>query len=157
MQIDLFCVGKQERQFGYLVESYSQRIQHYAKFKIHELEVKNVRDESQRQRLENEKLVKILKKRDITPFSQLWACDLRGKAFSSEQVADQILQMQNSGQTLSIIVGGSRGLDDNVLGMCSQRISFSKMTFPHQLFRVMLLEQIYRWLSIIHGTPYHKA
>ena len=157
MQIDLFCVGKQDRQFAALVEFYSQRIKHYANLEVNELEVKNIRDEMKRHQLENEKLVQLLTKRNKSGFVKLLACDPRGEAFSSEQMANKILQIKDSGQALGFIVGGSRGLNERVLGMCTQRISFSCMTFPHQLFRVMLLEQVYRGLSIIHGAPYHKA
>ncbi len=157
MQIDLFCVGKQDRNFLSLVQFYKQRIQHFSEINIYELEVKNIKDEVKRNQLENEKLIDLIKKRQKSRYINLWACDPTGQAFSSEQIATRISQKIDSGQALGFLIGGSMGLNQKTLEMCSQKISFSNMTFPHQLFRVILLEQIYRGLSIISGVPYHKA
>ena len=71
----------------------------------------------------------------------------------SEQIAGM---MQNGSSTIDYIIGGSNGLSPEVLSACSRKISFSRMTFPHQLFRVMLLEQLYRAFKIMRGGPYHK-
>jgi len=157
MQIDLFCVGKQDRQFLSLVEFYKQRIQHHAKLNIFELEVRNIKDEVKRNKIENQKMIELIKKRQKTKSINLWACDPKGQSLSSEQMAFKILQKKDTGQALGFLIGGSMGLSHLSLEMCSQKLSFSKLTFPHQLFRVMLLEQIYRSLSIIDGVPYHKA
>ena len=157
MQIDLFCVGKQDRQFFTLVEFYEQRIQHFANLKIYELEVKNIKDEVRRNQIENEKLTELIKKRQKTKYINLWACEPTGQSFSSEQMAAKISHKRDMGQALGFVIGGSMGLNQKTLEICTEKLSFSKMTFPHQLFRVMLLEQIYRSLSIINGVPYHKA
>ena len=157
MQIDLIFVGKQEKQFSNLVELYSERIKRYTDLKIHEIEVRGVRDEKVRNRLENEKLLELMLKIRRTRFINFWACEPSAKLLTSEELASNMNDIIDRGQSIGFIVGGSIGLDHSVLEICQSKISFSKMIFPHQLFRVMLLEQIYRAYSISTGSPYHKA
>lgn len=82
--------------------------------------------------------------------------DLRGKSYSSEEFASQIESIAFSKSHIAFIIGGSLGLWENVLKQADCSICFSKMTFPHQLMRVILLEQIYRAFKIIHHESYHK-
>ena len=83
--------------------------------------------------------------------------DLNGKQFSSEEFADKINNISiNYNGSITFIIGGSLGLSNDVLSIANEKISFSKMTFPHQLFRVVLLEQIYRAFKIINNETYHK-
>ena len=85
------------------------------------------------------------------------ALAIEGKMFSSEQLAGKISQLAISGEShIQFIIGGSLGLSEKVLKEADLLLSFSKMTFPHQLMRVILLEQIYRSYRIIQGEPYHK-
>ncbi|MBU3221144.1 23S rRNA (pseudouridine(1915)-N(3))-methyltransferase RlmH, partial [Clostridium algidicarnis] len=85
------------------------------------------------------------------------ALDLKGKTVSSEELANFISDLGTKGKSdLVFIIGGSLGLSQKVLERADYKLCFSKMTFPHQLFRVMLLEQIYRGFRIIKGEPYHK-
>ncbi len=82
--------------------------------------------------------------------------DLRGKSYSSEEFASQIESIAFSKSHIAFIIGGSLGLWENVIKQADCSICFSKMTFPHQLMRVILLEQIYRAFKIIHHESYHK-
>ena len=85
------------------------------------------------------------------------ALAIEGKMLSSEQLADKISQLGVKGEShIQFIIGGSLGLSEKVLKEADMLLSFSKMTFPHQLMRVILLEQIYRSYRIIQGEPYHK-
>ena len=83
--------------------------------------------------------------------------DIRGKKVSSESFAEKIDAAVLSGKSeLTFVIGGSNGVSDAVRNAADERISFGDVTLPHQLFRVVLLEQIYRAECILHGTPYHK-
>jgi 23S rRNA (pseudouridine1915-N3)-methyltransferase len=84
------------------------------------------------------------------------ACDRRGTSFSSEQLAGQLRQLQDRGAKIAILVGGSHGLSDSAMARAHLSIAFSRLTFPHELFRIMLLEQLYRAFSILTGKKYHK-
>ncbi len=83
--------------------------------------------------------------------------DIKGKQLSSEEFSKQIENLSITGKSnITFIIGGSLGISDSVLNKADKKISFSKMTFPHQLFRIMLLEQIYRSFKIINNETYHK-
>ncbi len=87
----------------------------------------------------------------------VFAADRRGKAYDSESFAKRIGALYASGKSrLCFIVGGSEGLDASVLSRADETVSFSAMTFPHQLFRLILVEQLYRAMKILHGETYHK-
>lgn len=81
---------------------------------------------------------------------------IEGKQLSSEDLAQKIKEVVNCGKHLCFIIGSSHGLSDGIKGLSDIKLSFSKMTFPHQLFRVLLLEQIYRGFMINEGSKYHK-
>jgi len=98
---------------------------------------------------------RILSKLD--PSSYLIALDIKGKQLSSEALAEKIETLSVYGTShITFVIGGSLGLSDEIINKADMKLSFSKMTFPHQLFRVILLEQIYRAFRIIKGEPYHK-
>ena len=83
--------------------------------------------------------------------------DIQGKNFSSEEMSEEIERLTVNGvSSINFIIGGSYGVSENVRKTVNMRLSFSKMTFPHQLMRLILCEQIYRWFSIIKNTKYHK-
>ncbi len=84
------------------------------------------------------------------------ACDRRGKSCTSEQLAKELRNFQDRGAKIRFVIGGSHGLTEELLGHARLVFSFSHLTFPHELFRVMLLEQIYRAFTIITGKKYHK-
>ncbi len=82
--------------------------------------------------------------------------DIGGKSLTSQSLARQIESIQQKTGQLIIIIGGSNGLDDSIRNIAKEKWSFSQLTFPHQLFRLMLLEQLYRSMTILKGHPYHK-
>lgn len=92
----------------------------------------------------------------IPPRSYVMALAVEGKQMSSEDFSVHIENVSMTASTLCLIIGSSHGLSDKVKNMADYKLSLSKMTFPHQLFRVMLLEQVYRAFNIIKGTKYHK-
>ncbi|HOV80289.1 MAG TPA: 23S rRNA (pseudouridine(1915)-N(3))-methyltransferase RlmH [Bacillota bacterium] len=93
----------------------------------------------------------------LRPGTYLIALDPKGKQLSSEEMAEVLNRLGIEGKgDITLIVGGTLGLSEKVLERADLKLSFSKMTFPHQLTRLILLEQIYRWFKIARGEPYHK-
>ena len=88
--------------------------------------------------------------------SYIIALDLKGKQFSSEEFSKNLEEISMENSHITFIIGGSLGLTDELLNKCNQKICFSKMTFPHQLIRVFLLEQIFRAFKISNGETYHR-
>jgi 23S rRNA (pseudouridine1915-N3)-methyltransferase len=92
----------------------------------------------------------------ILPKSFLVVLDIQGKEMSSPVLANFLEEQQQTGRELTLVIGGSLGLAEDLKRKADLRWSFSKLTFPHQLFRIMLLEQLYRAGKIMRGEPYHK-
>jgi 23S rRNA (pseudouridine1915-N3)-methyltransferase len=92
----------------------------------------------------------------IPPRSYVAALCIEGKQFSSEELAAKISEISSLSGTLCFIIGGSNGLSEEIKNLASLKLSFSKLTFPHQLMRVILCEAIYRSFNILKGTKYHK-
>lgn len=159
MKITLICVGKiKERYFTDAVAEYVKRLSRYAKLDIVELPDEKTPDgagaaeERQIKAREGERILK-----SIRDGSYTIALAIEGKKLSSEKLADFISQKGVEGEShLTFIIGGSLGLDERVCRRADYLLSFSDMTFPHQLMRVILLEQIYRSFRIINHEPYHK-
>lgn len=95
-------------------------------------------------------------KEAIPSQSYVIALDIQGKTFKSQELAKQIDSIQQKNSLIVFIIGGSNGLDDSIRNLAKEKWSFSPLTFPHQLFRLILLEQIYRSMTILKGHPYHK-
>ena len=159
MKITLITVGKiKEKYFTDAIAEYMKRLSRYCK-----PEIIQVADEKtpENAALAVEKQVKdpegerIL--RHVAEDAFVVALEIRGEMLSSEELADFIERKQVSGTShIQFVIGGSLGLSEAVLRRADYRLSFSRMTFPHQLMRVVLLEQIYRSFRIIAGEPYHK-
>ena len=159
MNITLITVGKiKEKYLRDAIDEYTKRLSRYCKMEIIELPDEKTPDNaSEREELQiKEKEGKnILSK--IKENSYVIAMDLKGKHITSEEFASMIDSLGIEGNSnLVFIIGGSLGLSQEVINRANYKLCFSKMTFPHQLFRVMLLEQIYRGYRIIKGEPYHK-
>ena len=92
----------------------------------------------------------------IPPKSYCVALCVEGKQLSSEELAEKIEEIGNAQGAVTLVIGSSHGLSPAVKEACDLRLSFSKMTFPHQLMRVMVLEAVYRAMNILRGTKYHK-
>lgn len=159
MRITLITVGKiKEKFFVQAIEEYSKRLSRYCKLEIIEVADEKTPDhasdavERQIKEKEGERILKALK-----DDSYIIALAIEGKMPDSEQLAAKIDNLGISGQShITFIIGGSLGLSKAVLQRADEKLSFSAMTFPHQLMRVILLEQIYRSYRIIHHEPYHK-
>lgn len=159
MKIDIVCVGKlKEKYLVQAIDEYSKRLSRYCKFNIIELADEKTPDnasEKEELQIKDKEGDKILAQ--IKDTAYVITLDLGGKMVTSEAFAQMISNCGIQGNShLVFVIGGSLGLADKVLKRANGSLSFSKMTFPHQLFRVMLLEQIYRGYRIINGEPYHK-
>ena len=159
MKITILCVGKiKEKFFRMAVDEYVKRLGRYCQLEIVETPDEKTPDgaspkeEEQIKEKEGERLLK-----NIKPSAYVIALAIEGKSRSSEELADKLERLGVSGNShIMFIIGGSLGLSENVLKRADMLLSFSRMTFPHQLMRVILLEQIYRSFRIIQGEPYHK-
>ena len=159
MKISIICVGKiKEKYFTMALDEYSKRLSRYCKLEITELADEKTPEgcpsavEEQIKAKEGDRILGTLKD-DMYVVSLA----IQGKKLDSPGFAKMIDRLGIEGKShLAFIIGGSLGLDDRVLKMSDCLLSFSDMTFPHQLMRVILLEQIYRGFRIIRNEPYHK-
>ncbi len=159
MTITLITVGKlKENYLKQAIKEYTKRLSRYCTLQIIEVPDEKTPDKPSHKEEEHIKEKEgnvILRKVKDTMYCI--ALDLNGQMLSSEDFSEKIKELQVSGKSkIAFVIGGSLGLSKQVLTRADTRISFSKMTFPHQLFRVMVLEQVYRGFRIIHGEPYHK-
>ena len=159
MRIDLLCVGSvKESFFREAISEYSKRLSRYVKLNIFEVKDEKTPDNAS----EKEKFL-IMKteakrlEKYIAQDAYLVALAIEGKQLSSEKFADQLSMLEVNGKShLQFIIGGSLGMDEELKRKADFLISFSEMTFPHQLIRIILLEQIYRAYRIKNNEPYHK-
>lgn len=154
--INLICVGNiKEKYFTDAIKEYEKRLSSFCKFNIIELkEVNyaklNASEIEKIKQLEGKEIINNLKKYNIL-------LSLKGKEISSIELAEFITKKQVDGLSeLTFIIGGSYGVSKDVEDKVQEKISFSKLTFPHQLMRVIFLEQIYRAFTIINNKGYHK-
>ena len=158
LNIHIVCVGKiKEKYLKDAILEYSKRLSKYCKLEIIELQDEKIPDKlnsSLENEIKNKECLNILNHLPKDSFNI--ALDLKGKEFSSEEFSKKLdsLSMENS--HICFIIGGSLGLTKDLLDRCNLKICFSKMTFPHQLIRVFLLEQIFRAFKISHGETYHR-
>ena len=159
MNITIITVGKlKERYFKEAVEEYSTRLSKYCK-----LEIVEVPDEKAPENLSPAQELIVIQKEGqgilkyVKEDTYMIALAIQGKKLSSEGLSNFINDLGIKGRSnIAFIIGGSLGLSDEVLKRADYQLSFSPMTFPHQLMRVILLEQVYRGFRIIKGEPYHK-
>ena len=159
MNINIVCVGRlKEKYWTDAVNEYVKRLGKYAKIKITELS-----DEKAPENLSNAQKIQVMEKegerilKSIPSGSFVITLEIGGKSLSSEELADFIKsKMVNGISDMTFVIGGSLGLSAEVIQKAQYHLSFSRMTFPHQMARVMLLEQIYRAERIICNEPYHK-
>lgn len=149
--LKLICVGSiKEKELSNLINDYIKRIQKYTKIQIVELSDNNY-DLKSSIKLEGEAILK-----NIASKEYVITLEIEGKEYSSLEFAEKIRTTQISNSAITFVIGGSNGLSEDVKKRSNLRISFSKLTFPHQLFRLILLEQIYRSFKIINNETYHK-
>ncbi|KZL93076.1 23S rRNA (pseudouridine(1915)-N(3))-methyltransferase RlmH [Clostridium magnum] len=159
MNISIISVGKIKEKFlKAAIEEYSKRLSRYCKLDIIEVPDEKTPDNASAKEeliIKEKEGISILKY--IKENMLVVTLDLKGKMLSSEELCDFIKDSGLKGNShLAFIIGGSLGLSNEVLKKADFSLCFSKMTFPHQLMRVILLEQIYRGFRIMNGEPYHK-
>ena len=158
LSINIICVGKlKEAYLRQAIEEYSKRMKPLCKLNIAELSEERVGDDPSDAEIRhtvNAESDRILSK--IGKGDYVIAMCVEGKNISSEELSDRIESISMTHSTIDLIIGGSWGLSDALKKRADFKLSMGKMTFPHQLCRVMLLEQIYRAFQISKGTKYHK-
>ena len=159
MKIKIVCVGKlKEKYLKDAIDEYTKRLSRFCTVQIIELSDEKIPDnpslseEEKVLELEGEKILK-----NISPSDYVFSLCVEGKALTSEEFAQKLSDIALSGKsTICFVIGGSLGLSKGVKARSDFRLSFSKMTFPHQLMRVFLTEQIYRAFKINANEKYHK-
>lgn len=159
MKITLITVGKiKEKYLKDAIAEYSKRLSRYCKIEIIEVADEKTPDqasETVEENIRSKEGERILK--HIRDDMYVITLEIGGKMLSSEELAQKIETLGIQGESsIALVIGGSIGLGKDVLKRSDFALSFSKMTFPHQLMRVILLEQVYRSYRIINGAPYHK-
>lgn len=143
--IKIICIGKiKEKFYRDAIDEYLKRLSKYHKIVIEELPDSNIK-------AEKELILKHINKKDY-----IITLEIEGKELTSKDLSQFIEKTLITNSNLTFIIGGSTGLDDEIKNLSDYKLSFSKLTFPHQLFRVILLEQIYRSFKIINNESYHK-
>lgn len=159
MNINVIGVGKIKEKYLKLgIDEFKKRLSKYCKLDIIELD-----DEKAPEKLSEKEMIMVKEKEGkrilskIKDTSYVIALAIDGKNLSSEELADKMSDLAVRGNSnITFVIGGSLGLSDEVLDRADYKLSFSKMTFPHQLMRLILLEQVYRAYRINNNEPYHK-
>ncbi len=159
MQISVIAVGKiKEKYLQQGIDEYLKRLRSYAKIQIIEVPDEKTPDnasEAMELQIKDKEGNAILA--HIKPDSHCIALAIEGKQQTSEELASSLDNLATYGKShITFVIGGSLGLSDHVLKRADEKLSFSKMTFPHQLMRMILLEQVYRAFRINRKEPYHK-
>ena len=143
--IKIIAIGKiKENYLKEAINDYQNRINKYHKLEIIEIEDDNIINEKDR-------ILKHINKKDY-----LIALDIQGIELTSIELSKKIDNIFINNSNITFIIGGSNGIHDSIKNIVNYKLSFSKMTFPHQLFRLILLEQIYRSFKILNNETYHK-
>lgn len=158
MNINIISVGKiKEKYFTASIEEYSKRLSRFVKLNIIEVADEKIPDNA------SEKEIEIIKEKEgskilskLPQNSFVITLCIEGKEFASEELAKKLADISMTSSNVTFIIGGSLGLSDTIKAKSHLRLSFGKMTLPHQLMRVVLLEQIYRAFKINNNESYHK-
>lgn len=158
LNINIICIGKIKEQYlKSAIEEYSKRLSRYCKLNILELPDEKIPDKL------NDNLSNEIKTKECNNIINhlkkdcyLIALDLTGNELSSEEFSKMIENISMENSSITFIIGGSLGLTKELLNKCDKKICFSKMTFPHQLIRIFLLEQIFRAFKISNNETYHR-
>ncbi|NMO94232.1 23S rRNA (pseudouridine(1915)-N(3))-methyltransferase RlmH [Paenibacillus lemnae] len=159
MLIQIIGVGKLKEKYLVLgIQEYAKRLAPYVKFQVLEVPDEKAPDSlseaevAQVKGREGERILALIKES-----AHVIALDIGGKLWSSEELAAEIDRLGTYGTShVVFVIGGSHGLADDVVRRAQQRLSFGRMTLPHQLMRLVLVEQVYRAVKINRGEPYHK-
>ena len=150
--IKILCVGKiKESFFKEAINEYLKRISKYSKLEIIEVNDVDLNNKDLILEKERDNLLKYINEKDY-----IITLEIEGNQFSSEEFSKTIDKTLMNYPNITFIIGGSYGIHNDIKNKSNLKLSFSKMTFPHQLFRIILLEQIYRGFKIIKNESYHK-
>lgn len=150
--IRIICVGKlKEKYLNDACQEYLKRLQKYTKIEIIEVIDEKIDEEKIALQKEKERIEKYLNPKDY-----LITLEIEGKMLSSIELSEKIDQLRMNNGDITFLIGGSYGIHSDLKKLSNEKLSFSRMTFPHQLFRVLLLEQIYRSFKIQNNEKYHK-
>lgn len=149
--IKIVCVGNLKEKFWKdACEEYKKRLQKHCNLKIIEVDEKNIYELPQKiLTYEGKEILGHLGSKNIL-------LDIKGKALSSEEFASKLKELANETSEITFVIGGSYGVSDEVKNAVKEKLSFGKITYPHNLARVVLLEQLYRSFMISSGAKYHK-
>ena len=152
--INIVCIGNLKEKFSKEEQSeYLKRLTAFCRLNIFELKEQNaLENPSLIVEKESEQIIEKLS--SLKGFNIL--CDIDAKQLTSEGFSEEIKTLMQTNSTINFVVGGSYGTSEKLKNFVGKRISFSSMTFPHNLFRIMLLEQVYRAFTILSGKSYHK-
>ena len=158
VHINIVCVGKiKEKFFRDAIEEYSKRLSRFCSLTITEVTDEKIPEKS------NENIEEAIKQKEginilnhIKKDSYVIALELKGTELDSVQFSQEIEKISNLNSNITFVIGGSLGLSKDVLNRSNKQVCFSKMTFPHQLIRIFLVEQIYRAFKIANNETYHK-
>lgn len=143
--IKIICIGKiKEKFYRDAIAEYMKRLHKYHKIVIDELPDSNINKEK-------ELIIKHLNKKDY-----IITLEIEGNEINSKELSNLIAKTMIENSNITLIIGGSNGLHPDIKKLSNYKLSFSKLTFPHQLFRIILLEQIYRSFKILNNETYHK-
>lgn len=150
--IKIICVGKiKEKFFTEAVKEYEKRLSKFTKLEIIELQDYDYDNPSINMEREKDLILKHINTKDY-----IITMEIDGNSLSSEEFASKISNTFINNSNITFVIGGSYGLSSEIKKLSNYNLSFSKMTFPHQLFRIILLEQIYRAFKILNNESYHK-
>lgn len=150
--IKIICVGTiKEKYFKDAIEEYLKRLKKYTKIELIQVEDEGISDISKAKEIEKTRIEKNISSKDY-----IITLEIEGSEITSVEFAKKLDNIMISNSNITFIIGGSYGLSDSIKNISNYHLSFSKMTFPHQLFRVLLLEQIYRAYRINNNESYHK-
>lgn len=157
LHINIICIGKLKEQYlKDAISEYSKRLGRYTELNIIELNDEQIPNNASL--LDEKKIIDIESKKIINSLPKGFhiLLDLCGKEYSSVEFANKIQELQLTNSTINFIIGGSLGVNEELKNLANLKVCFSRMTFPHQLMRVFLLEQIYRAFKINNNEKYHK-
>lgn len=149
--IKIICVGSiKETYLKDAIKEYEKRLSKYTKLEIIEVDSLETNDINKNLKEESNNILKYINKKDY-----IISLDIKGEEIDSIELSKKIENILSQ-NNITFIIGGSNGLDKSIKNMSKDMVSFSKLTFPHKLFRVLLLEQIYRSFKILNNESYHK-
>ena len=155
IKINLVCIGDiKEKYLSEAIKEYSKRITRFANLKIIELKENVAKSNGELDTVNALKKDAVEIKKHIKGFPI--CLDVQGDMVSSEQFAKKIEKTSLTNSEITFIIGASNGIHQEIKNLCKEKLSFSKMTFPHQLMRVIFLEQLYRAFTILNNISYHK-